>query len=217
LSVAVRAARPDDWPAVAALLVELGRGVAVGTAEDPTHRLQFVGHLRRLDSVTLVAEVDGAVVGVVDMEYHQRLGDHRPQARVHDLVVTEHARGGGVGRTLLDRAEGLARKRGCFRMTLVTASWREATIGFYRGQGWVDYTVFPAVAGTFDMGAQVMTQIKAVLLTLVWSGGVSLVLFYVIKMVFGLRPSADDERQGQLAAQFRHGRHYGVPPPASGA
>jgi len=64
------------------------------------------------------------------------------------------------------------------------------------GQGWVDYTVFPAVAGTFDMGAQVFTQIKAVLLTLVWSGVVSLVLFYVIKMVFGLRPSADDERQG---------------------
>ncbi len=64
------------------------------------------------------------------------------------------------------------------------------------GQGWVDYTVFPAVAGTFEMGAQVFTQIKAVLLTLVWSGVVSLVLFYVIKMVFGLRPSSDDERQG---------------------
>ncbi len=66
----------------------------------------------------------------------------------------------------------------------------------FGGQGWVDYTVFPAVAGAYDMGAQVFTQIKAVLLTLVWSGLVSLVLFYVIKMVFGLRPSADDERQG---------------------
>jgi ammonium transporter, Amt family len=64
------------------------------------------------------------------------------------------------------------------------------------GQGWFDYTVFPAVAGTYDMGAQVFTQLKAVLLTLVWSGVVSLVLFYVIKLVFGLRPSADDERQG---------------------
>jgi ammonium transporter, Amt family len=64
------------------------------------------------------------------------------------------------------------------------------------GQGWVDYTVFPAVAGTYDMAGQVITQMKAVGLTLVWSGLVSLVLFYVIKMVFGLRPSADDERQG---------------------
>ena len=64
------------------------------------------------------------------------------------------------------------------------------------GQGWYDYTVFPAVAGAYDMGAQVWTQIKAVSVTVVWTGLVSLVLFYVTKIVFGLRPSADDERQG---------------------
>jgi Amt family ammonium transporter len=64
------------------------------------------------------------------------------------------------------------------------------------GQGWFDYTVFPAVAGAYDMGAQVMTQIKAVAVTAVWTGVVSFVLFSVIKLVFGLRPSADDERQG---------------------
>lgn len=153
MPIAVRAARAEDWPAVAALLVELGRGVAVGTANDPTHRMQFAGHLRRLDSVTLVAEMDGAVVGVVDMEYHQRLGDHRPQARVHDLVVTEHARGAGVGRELIGRAEALARKRGCFRMALVTASWRESTITFYRGQGWVDYGAWFVKPLTDDVAA----------------------------------------------------------------
>jgi GNAT superfamily N-acetyltransferase len=137
--VTVRFARPADWPAVAGLLVELGRGVAEGTAEDTTHRMQFAGHLRRLDSVTLVAERDGIAIGVADMEYHQRLGDHRPQARVHDIVVTASARGLGVGARLLIAAETLARKRGCFRMTLVTAGWRDDTIGFYRHRGWSDY------------------------------------------------------------------------------
>jgi Amt family ammonium transporter len=73
------------------------------------------------------------------------------------------------------------------------------------GQGWVDYTVFPAVAGTYDMGAQVITQIKAVVLTLVWSGGVSLVLFWGIDKLFGLRPSTDDERQG--LDQTSHGEN----------
>ena len=151
--VVVRLARPEDWPAVAGLLVELGRGVAAGTADDATHRMQFTGHLRRIDSVTLVAEDPGAsggssseaiaprgtVLGVADMEYHQRLGDHRPQARVNDLVVTESARGRGVGRILLSRAEELARKRGCFRMSLVTAGWRDDSIAFYRREGWADY------------------------------------------------------------------------------
>ena len=64
------------------------------------------------------------------------------------------------------------------------------------GQGFMNYAVFPAVAGTFDMTAQVITQFKAVMVTLVWSGGVSLVLFYAIDKIFGLRPTADDERQG---------------------
>ena len=139
--IAVRFARPEDWPSVAGLLVELGRGVAGGTADDTTHLMQFTGHLRRIDSVTLVAEdpAGDEVLGVVDMAYHQRLGDHRPQARVNDLVVTEAARGRGAGRALLSRAEELARKRGCFRMALVTAGSREASIAFYRREGWADY------------------------------------------------------------------------------
>ena len=137
--VVVRHAGPDDWSAVADLLVELGRGVARGTAEDPTHRLQFAGHIRRIENVTLVAERDGKVIGVIDMEYHQRLGDHRPQARVHDIVVTERARGSGAGRALLVRAEELARRRGCFRMALVTARWRNDAMAFYERQGWHGY------------------------------------------------------------------------------
>jgi len=137
--VTVRMAAPGDWVAIAGLLVELGRGVAAGTAEDPTHRQSFAGHLRQLGNVTLVAEIEGEVVGVIDMAYHQRLGDHRPQARVNDVIVTESARGAGVGTALLQRAEELARKRGCFRMALVTATWRASSIAFYRHEGWQDY------------------------------------------------------------------------------
>ncbi|MFM5916651.1 MAG: ammonium transporter [Novosphingobium sp.] len=67
------------------------------------------------------------------------------------------------------------------------------------GQGYFDYTVFPAVAVTpegYDIAAQLLTQLKAVLITLVWSGGVSAVLFFVIDKVFGLRPSEEAEREG---------------------
>ena len=64
------------------------------------------------------------------------------------------------------------------------------------GQGFFDYTVMPAVAGRYDMSVQLITQIKAVLVTLFWSGGVSLLLFFALDKTIGLRPAADAEREG---------------------
>ena len=64
------------------------------------------------------------------------------------------------------------------------------------GQGWFDYTVNPAVLGKYDIGGQLLTQAKAVGITLLWSGGVSAVLFLAIDKLIGLRPSADVEREG---------------------
>ena len=64
------------------------------------------------------------------------------------------------------------------------------------GQGYFDYTVFPMVAASYDMGAQFITQVKAVAITLVWSGVGSAVLFFVIDKTIGLRLSEDEEREG---------------------
>jgi ammonium transporter, Amt family len=64
------------------------------------------------------------------------------------------------------------------------------------GQGFFDYTVFPAAVGKYDMAAQVMTQIKAVGVTVLWTGVVSAVLFYGLKLTMGLRPSEEAEREG---------------------
>ena len=46
------------------------------------------------------------------------------------------------------------------------------------------------------MGTQVWIQIQAVLLTIVWCGVGSAILFMIVKVVFGLRPSEMDEREG---------------------
>ena len=66
------------------------------------------------------------------------------------------------------------------------------------GQGVFDYYVFPAGfdAATYDMAAQLVKQLKAVGLTLVWSGGVSAVLFFAIDKTLGLRPAEEAEREG---------------------
>jgi ammonium transporter, Amt family len=67
------------------------------------------------------------------------------------------------------------------------------------GQGYFDYTVFPAVAISpedYSISAQLITQIKAVAITLFWSGLVSAILFFAIDKIFGLRPTEEAEREG---------------------
>ena len=55
---------------------------------------------------------------------------------------------------------------------------------------------WPAVPGAYDMAAQMVTQLWAVGVTLLWSGLVSTVLFLAINHVIGLRPTAEEEREG---------------------
>ncbi|WP_341893217.1 ammonium transporter [Variovorax sp. YR752] len=46
------------------------------------------------------------------------------------------------------------------------------------------------------IGAQVWIQLKAVLLTIVWSGVVSLIAYKIVDLVIGLRVPEDEEREG---------------------
>jgi ammonium transporter, Amt family len=55
-------------------------------------------------------------------------------------------------------------------------------------------TGFVVEAGT--MGAQVAAQIKAVAITIVWSGVGSLILLYITKAITGLRVDVETERRG---------------------
>lgn len=140
LEHAIRAATVEDWPAIAGLLVELGRDVSPSAASNPSYVIRFGGHLALRETRTLVAEEPGGrVLAFIDVEFRQRLGHPRPQAWINDLVVTETLRGQGIGTALLDRAEELARARGCFRMSLETSAWRVETHGFYERKGWTDF------------------------------------------------------------------------------
>ena len=67
------------------------------------------------------------------------------------------------------------------------------------GQGYFDYTKFPAVAvkpEDYDTVHQLWVQLQAVGITLFWSGSVSLILFLILKYTIGIRPSADVEAEG---------------------
>jgi GNAT superfamily N-acetyltransferase len=124
-----------DAEAVRALVEELGYGpleastFARGLAavlEDPAQQL-------------LVAEVDEEVVGFMSL-------DIKPQVRlvglvvtIDELVVTERARGRGVGKRLVDFAKAEAIRTGARRLELHTARKRPSyERGFYVKNGFTE-------------------------------------------------------------------------------
>jgi len=135
LGVEIREARPDDWTAVAALLAELGRPDVLGGSGAEEHERAFEAYLDRPDTVALVAEDEGAIVGFADMEYRSRLNFSSPQAWIPDLIVTERARSRGAGRALLAAGLERAHTHGCFALTLESATWRKRAHAFYEREG----------------------------------------------------------------------------------
>ena len=66
------------------------------------------------------------------------------------------------------------------------------------GTGILDYTAKPGegVVAAYSMSTQMIAQLKAVGVTLLWSGIVSAILYKLVDIVIGLRPAEDKEREG---------------------
>ncbi len=75
---------------------------------------------------------------------------------------------------------------------LLTGVFNAQSLG---GPGLVTDWVTAAV-GSNGIGAQVWIQLKGVLLTIVWSGIVSVVAYKIVDLVIGLRVPEDEEREG---------------------
>ena len=66
------------------------------------------------------------------------------------------------------------------------------------GVGITDYTgpILKVDSPAYDIADQVLIQAQAVGITILWSGIISAILFYIVKMIIGLRPTPDQEREG---------------------
>ena len=136
MDLVIREAVATDWPGVAALLAELGRPDARDTSAEESHRSLFASYLERDDVEAFVAGSGDDILGFVNVEYRPRLNQTTPQAWIPELIVTERARSGGIGRQLLARVEAGARARGCWGLTLESATWRTDAHRFYEREGW---------------------------------------------------------------------------------
>ncbi|OYX38222.1 MULTISPECIES: GNAT family N-acetyltransferase [unclassified Sphingomonas] len=83
----------------------------------------------------LIAEVDGAPVGLALFFHNFSTWTGWRGLYLEDLYVTPEARGLGIGKALLQRLAGVAVERGCARFEWQVLTWNTPAIDFYRAMG----------------------------------------------------------------------------------
>ena len=136
LGLDLRVAMPADADDVARLLTEMGYPCEIDDA------LERIGASLDNDrQVVVVARRDGAVCGLIALDFMYYLPLGTTTCRVNALVVTATAQGLGIGRALLKEAERRARAGGAARIELASGSQRTEAHAFYRACGYSDGTV----------------------------------------------------------------------------
>jgi GNAT superfamily N-acetyltransferase len=134
-SVSIRPAVADDCGLILQFIRELAlyeRAPGAVVATEAQLREHGFGDRPRFEAI--IAELDGAPVGMA--LFHTRfstwLGE--PTLYLEDIFVREVARGHGVGRRLMARLAAIALERGWGRIDFHVLDWNPAR-GFYRKLG----------------------------------------------------------------------------------
>ena len=136
-------------PAERAADIDL-RNAVMADADDVARLLEELGYpcdlrdaAERIASILVndrqalvVARRDGAVVGLIALDFMYYLPLGTTTCRVTALVVTPTAQGLGIGRSLLKEAERRARGGGAARIELTSGSQRTEAHAFYRACGY---------------------------------------------------------------------------------
>jgi len=136
VSIAIRPARVEDVPTIAALI----RGLAV--YEKLEHEVNMTEEKVR-DSMfglrpyaeAILAEEDGKAVGFALFFHNYSTFLAQPGLYLEDLFVLESHRGKGVGKALLAQLARIAVDRQCGRLEWAVLDWNVDAIGFYEKLG----------------------------------------------------------------------------------
>jgi GNAT superfamily N-acetyltransferase len=134
--VTVRAARPDDGPALLSLIEALAHYEKL-TPPDAPSRERFLAHLASDDRPfdALLAEVDGNPVGYAVFFETYSTFRAAPKLYLEDIFVLPDFRGSGAGYVLFAAVARHARDRGCVEMEWEVLDWNRLAIDFYERLG----------------------------------------------------------------------------------
>ena len=125
----IRPATLDDVPSIADLNGQLGY-----PAPEPELEARLAGILASDDHAVLVATQDDRAIGWVHVAVERGL-EASHVACIRGLIVDERHRSEGIGRLLIQAAEGWAGARGCEVVIVRTRVTRERAHRFYRREG----------------------------------------------------------------------------------
>ena len=134
--IEIRAAAPADVPLILSLIRELAEYERLADQCIATPQLLH----ENLFGAKPVAEariglLDGAPVGFAIFFHNFSTFLARPGIYLEDIYVQPHARGKGVGKTLLKEVARVAVERNCGRMEWSVLDWNEPSIQFYKSMG----------------------------------------------------------------------------------
>lgn len=124
MAIDIRAARPEDVPAV----LSLWSDAAAPTSTDDADGIGTL--IERDPGALMVAESSGRIVGTVIAAWDGWRGS------VYRIVVAPSYRREGLGRRLLHEAEGRLRRVGARRMHAIVVGTDAQALGFWETSDW---------------------------------------------------------------------------------
>ena len=99
-----------------------------------------LGEAQRVDT-PILAEMDGRVIGVANLRLVRQALYPEPYAELTELFVEDAYRRRGVGRALIEFAEGLARTGGAPEMLILTNFYNHPAQMLYGALGYVHHYI----------------------------------------------------------------------------
>lgn len=98
---------------------------------------------KRAHAHALLAWVDGSPAGLLVAFEGFSTFQCRPLLNIHDLIVSEAYRGQALSKRLFEKAEAMARRLGCCKLTLEVLEGNEVAKRAYASMGFAGYELDP--------------------------------------------------------------------------
>ena len=161
MTVGIRPARPQDAEAIAALARDLNIHVGSDSHGFEADDVRRDGFGKDPAFEVIVAEQDGAVVGYTLLHPSYESGWGARGVFMADLFIAEAARGGGIGRRLVQAAARRTREKGGRYMCWVTDTDNAEARAFYKRLGAKEETIVECHVADEALDALVDAEISS--------------------------------------------------------